>query len=119
MPLTTIATAIDAFLKIPAVAQLYEDSDLPHVENILVSTAGTLKQGGVGYRIYAAAKAYLGTHPELRFVEVHDGTKIGNIDALLKSFDTLQAQEDNNLFTRTTFRVTPFVTTSVRKFAEP
>jgi hypothetical protein len=125
-PPTTLDAAISFVLNIPAIAQLFQEEDRVFLEALLGSNIADLKVGGEGYRVYAAARSYLGSHPELRFVKTHDGTTIGDVDAILKELDILQAGVDNLYFAAVPlppqegkFVARPITTISVRGYSEP
>ncbi|BAZ19397.1 hypothetical protein NIES4073_02670 (plasmid) [Kalymmatonema gypsitolerans NIES-4073] len=125
VPPLNVNDALSQFQQIPAVAQLYEESERPHVERLLNITKGKLLPnfGGVpGFRIYAAAARYIGSHPELRFVRRHDNTEVGDVAALIASLESTQADEDADYFEPVpsgAFKSPLFRTVSVRGYAEP
>ncbi|NJM69248.1 MAG: hypothetical protein HC862_02910 [Scytonema sp. RU_4_4] len=85
VPPLNVNDALSQFQQIPAVAQLYEESERPHVERILEANKGTLKTGGTAYRIYASAASYLSTHPQF-FVKKHDNTELNDIQKTVDGF---------------------------------
>lgn len=98
LPITTLDGAFNAFLAIPSSGQLFDEKDREYVNRLLASTTGTLKLGGIGYRVHAAAATYVGSHPDTRFLKRHDGTEVGDIDALVSALNEAQALEDKLLF---------------------
>jgi hypothetical protein len=124
MPPLNLSDALKAILEIPAIAQIYSESDQPYLERLILASERGLMTGGIGYRIYFAASLYLGSHPELRFVSLHDGTKVGDIDALLDQLAKLQQIEDDTWFgeapsAKLPKRLAPIGTYSVRGYTEP
>lgn len=125
MPPTNLDEALAAVLQIPAVSQLYdEETERFYLESLLANNTGKLKvASALAYRIYATARSYLGSHPELRFVKTHDGTTIGDVDALLASLEEEQAKQDSQFFIPIieggTKVFSPFMSVSLRGSTEP
>lgn len=124
VPPLNVNDALSQFQQIPAVAQLYEESERPHVERLLNITKGKLLPnfGGVpGFRIYAAAARYIGSHPSF-FVKKHDGTELNDIQKILDELNRIQIDEDSDYFqpvSDSKFKAPMFMTVSIRGYTEP
>lgn len=114
---TNVEDALSFLLGIPAIAEVFEEKDRPYLINLLALNTGKLKDGSVGFKVFAVAATYLRSIPDLHFLEVHDGTRLGDIQPMIESFEAQQTAIDEEHFLPTAtpgkVKYAPFISLSI------